>query len=167
MLQSSTSHVSLILHDIRSAHNVGSIFRTADGAGVAQIYLTGYTPRPTDRFGRLQPEIVKTALGAEQTVPYEAADDVADIIRRLREEGTMVVAVEQSPGSVAFTEFTPPERVAYIFGNEVTGLPAEVLGTADETLELPMRGAKESLNVAVTAGIVCYHEARDDVSRVR
>lgn len=160
MLQSSTPHVFLILHDIRSAHNVGSIFRTADGAGVAQIYLTGYTPRPIDRFGRGQPEIAKTALGAEQSVPYEAAAAVSDIISRLRADGTMVVAVEQSPGSVSLADFTPPERVAYVVGNEVTGIPANVLARVDAIVEIPMYGEKESLNVAVATGIVCYDRLR-------
>lgn len=148
----------VILHDIRSAHNVGSIFRTADGAGVTRVFLTGHTPRPIDRFGRAQPEIAKTALGAEQTVPWEPVDDVSDLVHRLRASGYMIVAVEQAPNSIDLADFHPTDRVAYLFGSETAGLPPALVATADVVVELPMRGEKESLNVSVAAGIILYND---------
>lgn len=147
----------IILHDIRSHYNVGAIFRTSDGAGVAKVYLVGFTPAPTDRFGRLVPEIHKTALGAEQFIPWEVATDIIALIKKLQQEGSVVVAVEQSPLSVSLAEFTTPESVVYIMGSETEGLPAKVLEAVDVILEIPMRGQKESLNVSVAAGIVLYH----------
>lgn len=146
----------LILENIRSAHNVGSLFRTADGAGVNKIFLVGYTPKPVDRFGRLQSEIQKTSLGATSSVEWESRDDMAELLQELKKENVTVVAVEQAKGSVSLEDFTPPEQVAYILGNEIDGVSAEATHTADTILELPMRGEKESLNVAVTGGIVLY-----------
>ncbi len=147
----------IILHDIRSHYNVGAIFRTCDGAGVTKVYLVGFTPAPTDRFGRLVPEIHKTALGAEQFIPWEIVDDIVALIKKLQQEGKLVVAVEQSPISITLEEFTTPESVVYIMGSETEGLPAKVLEVVDVILEIPMRGQKESLNVSVAAGIVLYH----------
>jgi 23S rRNA (guanosine2251-2'-O)-methyltransferase len=146
-----------ILHDIRSHYNVGALFRTADGAGVDKIYLVGYTPSPVDRFGRPVPEIHKTALGAEQVVPYEVVQAIDELIPRLQKEGFVVVAVEQSPEAVLINDFKVPEKVAYIMGSETEGVPAEVLAAVDRIVEIPMRGSKESLNVSVAAGIVMYH----------
>lgn len=147
----------VILHNIRSAHNVGAIFRTSEGAGVKKIFLTGYTPRPIDRFGRTVAEIEKTSLGASTLVPWEATDTVHESISRLQSEGVHVVAVELTPHSVSLYSFTPPPVVAYVFGNEVTGLVPDELDAADTVLEIPMRGQKESLNVATTAGVVLFH----------
>lgn len=147
----------VILHNIRSAHNVGAIFRTSEGAGVEKIFLTGYTPQPIDRFGRVVPEIVKTSLGASELVSWEAVDDIHNIINRLKTEGVQVVAVELGSDAVSLYSFTPVQDVAYVFGNEVTGLAIEVIAAADVTLEIPMRGKKESLNVATTAGVVLFH----------
>src|SRR6056297_4356523 len=135
----------LILHNIRSAYNVGAIFRTADGAGVKKIFLTGYTPSPTDRFGRTQNEIDKTSLGASQTVPWEQVD-IVDIIAALKTDRVTVVAAEQTPASIVISDFVVPEQVAYIFGNEVDGVPTDVLDRADMAVAIPMRGQKESLN---------------------
>lgn len=149
----------VILHDIRSAHNVGAIFRTADGAGVSRIFLSGYTPQPLDRFGRPVAEIVKTSLGASDTVPWEVVADISVCITNLKQQGIQVVAVEQTPDAVSLYDFVPQSDVVYIFGNEVTGIDAEVLALCDVVLEIPMRGAKESLNVATTAGIVLFHHA--------
>jgi tRNA G18 (ribose-2'-O)-methylase SpoU len=146
----------VILHDIRSNYNVGAIFRTADAAGVAKIFLTGYTPTPIDRFGRPVPEIHKTALGAEETISWEKVD-IQVLIPQLQEVGVTVVAVEQRADSVDLYDFSVPPKVAYIFGSETEGLNSEILDACDEVLELPMKGTKESLNVSVTAGIVMYH----------
>lgn len=147
----------VILEDIRSAYNVGAIFRTADGAGVAKVFLTGYTPEPIDRFGRPQPEIKKTSLGASETMPWEKVASLPELIQKLKSEGVTVAAVEQGDGSVSLGDFSEPEQVAYIMGNEVDGVSKEAQALADVMVELPMLGMKESLNVSVTAGIVMYH----------
>lgn len=147
----------IILEDIRSAYNVGAIFRTADAAGVAKVFLVGYTPAPIDRFGRAQPEILKTSLGASGTMSWEQVATTKEIIERLQGDGVIVAAVELAPGSVSLKDFKEPEHVAYIVGNEVDGVSDEALGLADVIVELPMLGQKESLNVSVTAGIILYH----------
>ncbi len=148
--------IFLILHDIRSSENVGSIFRTADAAGVSKIYLTGYTPAPLDRFKRKNARLAKAALGAEESVPWEARDDIHALIHALKQEGVSIVAVEQSSRSVPYTEFIATGPTAFVFGNEVEGIPETVLQEADTILEIPMRGTKESLNVSVAAGIVLF-----------
>jgi tRNA G18 (ribose-2'-O)-methylase SpoU len=137
---------------------VGAIFRTCDAAGVGKVYLTGLTPSPVDRFGRAVGEIHKTALGAEETVPYEVVFDVVTVIKQLQTEGVTVVAVEQSPGSVSLSDFSVPAQVAYLMGSETEGLSKEVLEAVDRIVEIPMLGAKESLNVSVACGIVLYHK---------
>lgn len=147
----------IILEDIRSAYNVGAIFRTADASGVAKVFLVGYTPAPIDRFGRPQGEIEKTSLGASSTVPWEQVATTKEIIERLQADGVTVVAVELAEGSVSLKGFKEPEHVAYIVGNEVDGVAKDTLTLADTIVELPMLGDKESLNVSVTAGIVLYH----------
>ena len=147
----------IILEDIRSAYNVGAIFRTADASGVAKVFLVGYTPAPIDRFGRPQPEILKTSLGASATMAWEQVATTREIIERLQADGVTVVAVELTKGSVSLKDFEEPEQVAYIVGNEVEGVTEEALALADVIVELPMLGQKESLNVSVTAGIVLYH----------
>jgi tRNA G18 (ribose-2'-O)-methylase SpoU len=147
----------IILEDIRSAYNVGAIFRTADAAGVAKVFLVGYTPAPTDRFGRPQPEILKTSLGASDAMAWEQVATTKEIIERLQADGVTVVAVELAEESVLLKDFKEPEHVAYIVGNEVDGVSKEALELADVIVELPMLGQKESLNVSVTAGIVLYY----------
>jgi 23S rRNA (guanosine2251-2'-O)-methyltransferase len=147
----------LILENIRSAYNVGAIFRTADAVGVSKIFLIGYTPTPIDRFGRDQPEIKKTSLGASQEIPWEHTSDGAAIIQTLQSDGVSVVAVEQGANSVSLSDFKVPNKVAYVVGNEVNGVSKEVLTLADIIIEIPMLGTKESLNVSVAAGIVLYH----------
>jgi 23S rRNA (guanosine2251-2'-O)-methyltransferase len=142
---------------MRSKYNVGAIFRTADAAGVEKIFLTGYTPAPHDRFGRIDHEIEKTSLGAAATMSWEQVSDVEELVKVLQSDGVMVVAVEIAPGSVSLYDFVPPERVAYIFGNETAGIEASLLAAVDTVLEIPMLGQKESLNVSVTAGVVLFH----------
>lgn len=150
----------VILHEVRSAHNVGAIFRTADAAGIKKLYLSGYTPAPIDRFGRENPKLSKTALGAAAVLPWESAADTRTLCSRLRSEGVTLIAVELVAGAVPLFEYAVPRDVpaAYIFGNEITGVPAEVCMVCDAVVALPMLGKKESLNVAVTAGIVLYHD---------
>lgn len=150
-----------ILHNIRSKYNVGAIFRTADAARVDTLFLTGYTPAPHDRFGRIDTEIEKTSLGAARFVPSEKVDSIHDLITQLQADGVLVVAVEIAPGSVSLYDFTPPAKVAYIFGNETEGIDESVLKQADVVLAIPMLGQKESLNVSVTAGVVLLHHPYD------
>lgn len=147
----------VILHNIRSAHNVGSVFRTADGAGVSKIFLTGYTPTPIDRFGREQKEILKTSLGATHTVPYESVEDITEVLMRLGTEGIAVVAVEQTERAVSYKDFTCIRDTAFIFGNEITGIEQDVLDRVVDHIHIPMYGIKESLNVSTCGGIILFH----------
>ncbi|MBX2866521.1 TrmH family RNA methyltransferase [Candidatus Kaiserbacteria bacterium] len=150
----------VILHNIRSAHNVGSVFRTADGAGVTKIYLTGYTPTPIDRFGRVVSEIAKTSLGATESMLWEYEEDISIVIKKLHEDGVEVIAVEQSETSIPYDTYKTKASRAYIFGNEVDGVPKEVCTEADAVVEIPMMGEKESLNVSVSAGVILYQDLR-------
>ena len=146
----------LVLLDIRSVHNVGAIFRTADGAGVRHVYFVGTTPTPIDRFGRKRKDFEKTALGAEKTVSWSHEKDPIVLIKKLRQEGYKIVSVEQDSRAVDFRKYVGGEKIAYIFGNEVGGISREVLDKSDEIIEIPMHGKKESLNVSVAVGIVLY-----------
>ena len=146
----------LILDNIRSVHNVGSIFRTADAAGVSKVYLCGVTPAPIDRFGRKRKDVAKVALGAEETVVWESVKVAEQAVADLRGRGFEIVAVEQSSSSVSYRNYLPAKRAAFIFGNEVGGLGEEVLKLSDKIIEIPMRGRKESLNVAVSVGVVLF-----------
>src|SRR3989344_5534347 len=123
--------VAVLLHNVRSAHNVGSIFRTADAAGVVRIYLSGYTPRPRDRFGRVQKEIAKTALGAERSIPWEYCNTLAPLIARLKSNGWNIVGVEQDAHSLDYRTFVPRTRTLFIFGNEVRGLSKDARSLCD------------------------------------
>jgi len=148
--------VVVILHNIRSAHNVGSVFRTADAAGVKKIYLTGYTPAPFDKYGRVQKGIKKTALGAEGFIQWEYKKRISDVVRELKKEKFSVIAVEQIEKSKDFKKHKTKRNTAFIFGNEVRGLSKQTLAMCDAVIEIPMHGKKESLNVAVTAGIILF-----------
>jgi 23S rRNA (guanosine2251-2'-O)-methyltransferase len=145
----------LILHDIRSAENVGSIFRTADAVGVEKVYISGITPTPIDRFGRAVGAIKKTALGAEKTIPWEKAQDVLHLIKKMKNEKLEIIAIEQASGSVDYKKVTPTSAV-FIVGNEVAGLSREILNLVDVVAEIPMKGKKESLNVSVAVGVALY-----------
>ena len=146
----------LILHNIRSSHNVGSIFRTADGAGVKKIYLTGYTPEPYDIFGKLRRDFQKTALGAEKYLEWEKEKNITSLIKRLKSGGTQIIALEQSKKSVNLKTFKSRSVSALIVGNEVKGLSKSILSHCDKIIEIPMRGRKESLNVSVAAGVYLF-----------
>lgn len=146
----------LVAHNIRSAHNVGSFFRTADAAGVAKIYLTGYTPAPVDRFKRPRKDVAKTALGAEKTVPWESVVDITELIENLKRAGVRVVALEQDLRAQHYRRYQTHEKAALIVGNEVEGVPEGVRALCDDIIEIPMNGSKESLNVAVAAGVALF-----------
>ena len=151
--------IVLVLENIRSAHNVGQLFRTSDGAGVSRIILSGYTPAPIDRFGRTDQKMAKTSLGATESVPWEHLEE-EQLSARLSEyadAGFSIVAIEQTPESVPLYDFTVPKKVLYILGNEIDGVSAQTLALTDTVIEIPMHGIKESLNVGVAGGIVLFH----------
>lgn len=148
-----TSQAVVILDDVRSSHNVGSIFRTSDALGVSKIFLTGYTPAPKDKFGRVNRELCKVALGGEQSVAWESVATAAGVIKKLKGEGYKIVAVEQDKRAVDYKKFKMNGPTAFVFGNEVDGLPAKIISACDDVVEIPMRGEKESLNVSVAFGI--------------
>ena len=136
---------------------MGSIFRTADAAGVSKIILSGYTPSPFDRFGRARKDFSKVSLGAEQSVTWEVAEDIALTLEQLKKEGYALLALEQSKGSTPLFDFKPESKnVALIVGNEVAGISPTVLALVDTILEIPMRGQKESLNVSVATGVALF-----------
>lgn len=142
-----------VLHNIRSLHNVGSMFRTADAAGVTKVYLTGYTPLPVDAFGKMRAEITKTALGAEHTVSWEQKKDIGALLFFLHTQGVYVVGLEQHAHAVDYRRVMPKKSWALVVGNEVRGLSKAVLQKCDVIAEISMRGKKESLNVSVAFGI--------------
>jgi tRNA G18 (ribose-2'-O)-methylase SpoU len=146
-----------ILHNIRSIYNVGSVFRTADGLGVEKLYLTGYTPEPVDRFGRKRQKFSKVALGAEDTVDWESKENILDLINKIAAENTKVCACEPTDSAVSVDEVTTRnQNLCLIFGNEVDGLPQDVIEASDQTVKIPMQGTKSSLNVAVAFGIIGF-----------
>lgn len=151
------NHISVVLADIRSAQNVGAIFRTADAAAATEVLLSGYTPGPIDRFGRPRTDIKKASLGAEEWVPWCAFATHRECVEDLRERKIAIVAVEQTDKAISYTEFKPQGPIALVFGNEVEGVPEVFLSAADATIMIPMSGKKESLNVSVAAGIALFH----------
>lgn len=146
----------LILADIRSTHNVGAIFRTADAAGIKKIYLTGITPAPLDRFGRVRSDVAKAALGAEKSVAWEQVASAGALVTRLKKSGYTIVAIEQSARSVDYKTVTLKGDTAFLLGNEVKGVSPSLLAKCDVVAEIPMQGKKESLNVSVAAGIALF-----------
>jgi len=179
--------LAVVIHNVRSVHNVGSIFRTADAAGAEKIYLCGITPAPYDRLGNLRKDFAKVALGAEKYVSWESVKSTARVINTLKKDGWKIFAVEQSKNSIPYFKLkvsarggsvvdgkSKKSKITLILGDEVRGLPPRVLKLADKILEIPMRGAmvrdarhpknlghgKESLNVAVAFGIVVFELRR-------
>ena len=156
------SEIIVIAHNIRSTHNVGSIFRTAEGFGVARIILSGYTPYPIvasdTRLPHLSRKITdqihKTALGAEDLVPFEHQLDIN--LQTLKAQGYRIVGLEQADRSVNLADYIPPQRIALLLGEEVEGIPRELLEQCEDIIEIPMSGRKESFNVSVAAGIALY-----------
>jgi tRNA G18 (ribose-2'-O)-methylase SpoU len=156
--------IVLIIHNVRSCYNVGSLLRTADGLGVDKVYLTGYTPYPTMAHDSRLPhlatkidrQIHKTALGAEHSVSWEYNPDITKVIEQQKASGSAIVALEQTATSVPLQTFQPPQNVALIVGREVEGIEQEVLALADAIVEIPMRGQKESFNVAAAAAMALY-----------
>ena len=144
--------IIIILDDIRSLHNIGSVFRTSDAFLVEKIYLCGITATPPHK------EIHKTALGATETVAWEYAENVTTVIQQLKNEGVKVFAIEQVENATFLDQFHPnkDERYALIFGNEVYGVSQEAIALAEGCIEIPQLGSKHSLNISVSAGIVVW-----------
>ena len=154
-MKNNSNHI-LILKDIRSTHNVGAIFRTADAVGVGKVYLIGITPAPIDKYGRPRKDVAKASLGAELTMPWEYKKTLVPVLKALKKDGYTIVAIEQSSKSVDYKKVKPKGNVAFIVGNEVDGLPKKVLDMVDVVAEIPMSGKKESLNVSVATGIELF-----------
>ncbi len=146
----------VVLDNIRSVYNVGSIFRTADALGIDKIYLCGTTPTPTDRFGRERNDLAKVALGAEKSVAWKYASKTEDVLKKLKKEKFYIIAIEQNKKSKDFSKVKPKYPVAIVMGNEVGGLDKKVLKLCDIIAEMPMKGKKESLNVSVAFGVATY-----------
>ena len=157
--------IVLIAHNVRSTHNVGSLFRTAEGLGAEHIYLTGYTPYPEEDDDERLPhlaqkittQIDKTALGAHEMLLWEHQTNIEVVIHDLRQHGFQVVALEQAKEAVQLPKFRPPEKVALLVGREVEGIEPEVLALCDQIVEVPMFGSKESFNVVQAAAMALYH----------
>lgn len=143
--------IVLILENIRSGLNVGSLFRTADAFRLKGICCVGYTPTPPHR------EVLKSALGATETVEWFHSESTIDVIKELKEKGFEIYAIEQAANSLELRDFTPKQKpIALILGNEVDGVEQETINHCDGVIELAQHGTKHSLNVAVCGGIVCY-----------
>lgn len=155
----------LIAHNLRSSHNVGSLLRTAEGLGVRQVWLTGYTPYPLAKHDSRLPhlahktdaQIAKTALGAERLIRWEHAEEIKPVLKAVRQEGYTVAALEQAAGAQVLPEYRPPRKLALIVGREVHGIEPELLAACDTLLEIPMAGKKESFNVVQAAAMALYH----------
>ena len=143
--------ICLLAHNVRSLWNVGAFFRTSDAFAVEKIYLTGYTGQPPRK------EITKTALGAEETVLWEHVDDPIDVVKKLKKDGWSIVPLEITKTAVDLTSFTPGPKICLVVGHELSGVPEEILDLADAVIKIPMLGKKESLNVAVAAGIALHY----------
>jgi tRNA G18 (ribose-2'-O)-methylase SpoU len=154
-LSAQRHNIIVILDDVRSMHNVGSVFRTCDAFAAAAIYLCGYTPAPPHR------DIHKTALGATETVPWQNFTTTVEAIAHAKENGYKIWAVEQVHGSTSLDEIQwQNEKVALVFGNEVTGVCEAAIAAADAFIEIPQWGAKHSLNISVSVGVVIWEMVR-------
>ena len=142
----------VILDNVRSMHNIGSIFRTSDGFAIEKLYLCGITAQPPHR------EIEKTALGATQSIEWEYSADVCDTINELKLDGYTIIAIEQAENSTMLNNYDPNNSMKYalIFGNEVNGVSDEAMNLIDTCLEIPQFGTKHSFNIVVSAGIVLW-----------
>ena len=144
--------IIVILDNVRSLNNIGSVFRTADAFLIEKIYLCGITAQPPHK------DIQKTALGATETVAWEYAEDVLQVVEKLQKEKTRVFAIEQAEGAVMLNEFQAQarEKIAVVFGNEVKGVQQKVVSASDGIIEIPQLGSKHSLNIAVSVGVVLW-----------
>jgi len=149
----------VVLENVRSAYNVGSVFRTADAFLIEAIYLTGYSAKPPHK------EIKKTALGAEETVRWKHFVNAATAIEELKQQGYKVLAIEQVVNSTSLEKTSFPDKTALIFGNEVSGIEQSTIALCDGSVEIPQLGMKHSLNIATAAGIVLWEVVRTRIER--
>ncbi len=151
-IEAGKNPIVVILDDVRSMNNVGSVFRSGDAFLIEKLYLCGITPTPPHR------EIRKTALGAEESVSWEYSAEILPLIQRLKQEGYIIASVEQTDGGIFLNEFIPERspKIAIVLGNEVDGVSQSVVDASDIILEIPQQGTKHSLNISVAAGIVIY-----------
>jgi len=159
LVNSQSRRVVVVLDNVRSLYNTGSILRTADASGVERVVLCGITPRP-DQGGRQRRAIAKTALGAEASVPWEYEADSGTALARFKAEGYETAAVETSADAVTLFEWTPRWPVCLVFGHERTGVSDELAPDVETVVRIPMLGQKHSLNVATAAGVVLYELVR-------
>jgi 23S rRNA (guanosine2251-2'-O)-methyltransferase len=163
----------LLVHNVRSSHNVGSLLRTADGLGVSKVYLSGYTPYPASSGDNRLPHIAmradsqikKTALGAEASVDWEYVPDVQSLLERLRKSGYTLAALEQTQTAIDLGAYQAPKKIVLAVGSEVNGLDEPLLELFDIHLQIPMHGRKESFNVAVAAAIALYSLTKLDKNK--
>jgi 23S rRNA (guanosine2251-2'-O)-methyltransferase len=157
--------IILVAHNVRSTHNVGSLLRTAEGLGVHKVILSGYTPHPRHQHDRRLPheadkiakQINKTALGAEDMVKWEYHADILPVLAKLKKDGYIVAALEQTDDAHLLHTYHPPHKIAIVVGREVEGIETEILDACDVALEIHMFGKKESYNVAQAAAMALYH----------
>lgn len=155
--QADKTPVIVVLENIRSAYNIGSVFRTSDAFLIEAIYIIGYAATPPHK------EIKKTALGAEESVAWQHFATSAEAIEVLRKKEYQVFAIEQAENSIPLQQFEQKEKVALIFGNEVTGVEQDTIGLCDGCVEIPQLGMKHSLNIATAAGVVLWEMVRNKV----
>jgi len=157
--------IVLVVYNVRSAHNVGSMLRTADGLGITRVYLVGYTPYPASSDDARLPhmaakthrQISKTALGAESSVKWTHRQNIKELLGELKDQAYEVVALEQTKTAIDLRGFKPVSNIALVVGSEVGGLEKSVLDLCDAHVQIPMAGKKESFNVAVAAAIAMHH----------
>lgn len=149
---------AVVLDNLRSVYNVGSIFRTANAVGIEKIYLCGTTPTPLDKKGERRKDFAKVALGADETVKWEYVESTFECVRKLKEENYFIIALEQNENSVDYKDVSVSgrEKIAFVVGAEVVGISSEVLLQSDVIAEIPMLGTKESLNVTIAFGVAVY-----------
>lgn len=152
-----TSDIYIILYNIRSVHNVGSIFRTSECAGVSKIYCIGETPTPIDKFGKPRKDFVKVSLGSEKNIDWKYSKTISPILNKLKKEKYNIIAIEQFGNSVDYKKAKPfAHKNVFIMGNEVSGIPESILKKCDQVAEIKMLGEKESLNVSVAFGVAIF-----------
>lgn len=145
-------NLKILLHDVRSMHNVGAAFRSADAFGISDILISGFTPAPP------RPEITKTAIGAEKFVDWKQFEDTDFLFNQLKKDGFHIVGIEQTDSSIHLPDYQPPtdKSLCLVFGNEVTGIDEEVIPLIDQFVDIPQFGNKHSLNVSVAVGVTLY-----------
>ncbi len=148
--------IAVLLHNIRSTHNVGSIFRTSDALGITKIYLSGFSPTPVDKFGKPRKDITKVALGGEKNISWEYSKNPEKIIKKLKKSNYQIIGLEQTKNSQDYKKVKIESPALFIVGNEVEGIERKILSLCDVVVEIPMKGKKESLNVSVAFGVALF-----------